>query len=247
MAHRDATADLGHDGPSPIDHTGVMEARARVDALATALAAAGDAERAASMAAYMKHRFVFFGVQSAPRRAVQREVLGRWRSEPGELVTFALDCWDRDEREMQYAACDLLRRHADRLTGHDLPTVEYLIVSKPWWDTVDTLAAHVVGPLVAADPSLEADLDRWLGSGDLWLERAAILHQLAYGEQTDEVRLFRACLSHAASTEFFHRKAIGWALRQYARVAPDAVRSFVAVHEAELSGLSKREATKHLG
>ena len=82
--------------------------------------------------------------------------------------------------------------------------------------------------------------------GRPWLERTAIIHQLGYKERTDEALLFHVCLTHAASTEFFHRKAIGWALRQYAKVSPDAVRIFVADHVDELSGLSKREALKHL-
>jgi 3-methyladenine DNA glycosylase AlkD len=226
---------------------GVVEIEARVVALADALADRADADRAATMAAYMKNRFGFFGVPSGPRRAAQRPVFAGWRPDGDELMTFAATCWDRDEREMQYAACDLLRRDVARLDGSHLPGVEHLIATKSWWDTVDTLAAHVVGPLVASYPALDHELGRWLTSGDLWLERAAILHQLGYGERTDEDRLFAACLVHARSTEFFHRKAIGWALRQYARVAPVAVAAFVAEHDQELSGLSKREALKHLG
>ena len=213
----------------------------------TVLAASADPERASAMAAYMKHRFVFFGVPAAERRAAEREVFGDWRTpDAGELVDFADRCWTEDGRELQYAACDQLRRHAGRLEAGHLADVERLIVAKPWWDTCDVLATRVVGPLVEAHPELQDDMERWLRSGDLWLERAAILHQLNYGDETDEALLFRSCLAHAASPEFFHRKAIGWALRQYARVAPEAVRAFVADHEDELSGLSKREATKHL-
>jgi 3-methyladenine DNA glycosylase AlkD len=104
------------------------------------------------------------------------------------------------------------------------------------------LASRVVGPRAE-----RAVLERWLDSGDLWLERTAILHQLGYGDRTDADFLFRACLTHAASTEFFLRKAIGWALRHYARTDPDAVLAFVADHADELSGLSRREALKHLG
>jgi 3-methyladenine DNA glycosylase AlkD len=218
----------------------------RVEALARALQAQADPERAVTMAAYMKDQFAFYGVQADRRRAVQRSVFARWSPGADELMAVAAACWARDERELQYGACDLLRHHVGRLGARHLPAVGRLIATKSWWDTVDALAAHVVGPLVAVHPDLEAELDRWLTSGDLWLERAAILHQLGYGDSTDEDRLFRACLAHASSTEFFHRKAIGWALRQYARVAPAAVAAFVAAHDEELSALSKREATRHL-
>ena len=220
----------------------------RVAALASALAARADPQRAADMAAYMKGHFRFYGVAAPERRWVQRDALGDWRDpDPDELVGFARACWAAEERELQYAACDELRRHAGRLRTADLAVLEELIATRSWWDTVDVLAARVVGPLVAAHPELRAAVDRWLASGDLWLERAAILHQLGYRADTDQAFLFRACLAHAASPEFFHRKAIGWALREYGKVAPDAVRAFVAEHHDELSGLSRREALKHLG
>ncbi|MEL7210380.1 MAG: DNA alkylation repair protein [Actinomycetota bacterium] len=223
------------------------EARQRVVDLEEGLAALADPERAEAMAAYMKDHFAFHGVTAAERRKVQRAVLGDWREpEPDDVVAFALACWEVDERELQYAACDVLRRHAPVLRAGDLDAVESLISRRSWWDTVDALAAHVVGPMVTAHPSLRIELDRWLGSGDLWLERAVILHQLRYRDRTDESYLFTACLAHASSAEFFHRKAIGWALREYAKTDPDAVRTFVAEHEDELSGLSRREALKHL-
>lgn len=216
----------------------------RIDALAAAFEPLADAERAEAMARYMKGHFAFLGIPAPERRAAQRPVLGDWRRPAAdELAAFARACWDRDEREYQYAAVDTLVRHVRRLTPDDaaLALCEELITTKPWWDTVDTLAYRVAGPH-AQRPVIE----RWLTSGDLWLERTAILHQLQYGESTDEAFLFRACLTHAGSPEFFHRKAIGWALRQHARRAPDAVARFVADHANELSPLSKREALKHV-
>jgi 3-methyladenine DNA glycosylase AlkD len=90
-------------------------------------------------------------------------------------------------------------------------------------------------------------MEEWVGSEDLWLARTAILHQGRYRERTDAAFLFAACLRRAGDPEFFIRKAIGWALRDYARVDPEAVRRFVTDHAQQLSGLSKREAMKHLG
>ena len=194
------------------------------------------------MAAYMKDQFSFLGVASPERRAAQREALGDWRAPTEEeLSDFARACWAKYEREFQYAACDTLIRHVKRIGPDALDLCEDLITDKPWWDTTDALASRVVA-FHARRPVIE----RWLTSGNLWLERTAILHQLGYKQATDEAFLFHACLTHAASTEFFHRKAIGWALRQYAKVSPDAVRIFVADHADELSGVSKREALKHL-
>ena len=94
--------------------------------------------------------------------------------------------------------------------------------------------------------SLRAIVDQWIDDDNLWLIRSALIHQLFYKDQTDADRLFSYIEHQAAHTDFFVRKAIGWALRQYGRTDPDAVRSFVASHDSELSGLSKREALKHL-
>lgn len=215
--------------------------------LSTAFKAAADPARAGDMARYMRDQFAFFGIGSADRRALQRPIFARHRSlERDELITAALDLWELPERELQYAACDLLIRHVKRLDGDALPDTETLITTKSWWDTVDPLATRVIGSIVLADRSLDATIDEWIDSDDIWLVRTAILHQLNWKERTDEPRLFALCLRRASESEFFIRKAIGWALRQHARVAPDRVRRFVDEHDAELSGLSKREALKHL-
>jgi 3-methyladenine DNA glycosylase AlkD len=133
------------------------------------------------------------------------------------------------------------------LTSADLPAIARLIITKSWWDTVDALAISVVGPIVLTDRSAGDHVtDDWIRSDDMWLARAAILHQNKWKTATDEPRLFAFCLAHAAETDFFYRKAIGWALREYSKTAPDAVREFIAAHDDELSGLSKREGMKVL-
>ena len=102
----------------------------------------------------------------------------------------------------------------------------------------------MIGPLVLRHPELRPQMDRWSGSTDFWLRRAAIIHQLAYGERTDVERLFQYCARNAQDPEFFVRKAIGWTLRQHAKRDGAAVRAFVVAHP-ELSPLSRREALKH--
>jgi 3-methyladenine DNA glycosylase AlkD len=163
-----------------------------------------------------------------------------------DLVAVAHACWARPEREYQYFACAYLRRYVAAGSAQLLPTLRDLATTKSWWDTVDTLAAHTVGPLVAAHPVLVPVMDEWSADENLWLVRTAILHQLRYKERTDTARLFRYCARQAGHRDFFVRKAIGWALREYARTDPDAVRSFVDDHRASLSPLSVREATRHL-
>ncbi len=223
----------------------MTEAADRCARLASALQAAADADRAVSMAAYMKGIAPFFGVPAPRRRALQREVLAGWTPDELEIIEFASSAWRIDEREMQYAACDVLERGAKRSSAELLVTLERLITTKSWWDTVDALAA-AVGTLVQRFPELRTTMDRWIESDNDWLARVAIIHQLRFKADTEHERLFAYCVRRAADSEFFIRKAIGWALREYAKTEPAAVRAFVDEHEAVLSGLSKREARKHL-
>jgi 3-methyladenine DNA glycosylase AlkD len=215
--------------------------------LTRAYAAAADPERAASAAAYMRDAFPFLGIMTPARRKLSREVLaGTPRPDEADCTAIALRCWALPEREYRYFAVDYLRRHVGRsCSAGFLPTVRHLITTDSWWDTVDPLAAHVVGPLVAADPALPALMDRWIEDDDLWVARTALLHQLTYKSATDPDRLFGYCLRQAAHPDFFIRKAIGWALREYAYTDPDAVYEFVESARDRLSPLSVREALKH--
>jgi len=208
---------------------------------------ARDDERAAAMRAYMRDQFPFFGITNARRRALSREVLaGLPRPDEADLREVALACWKLPEREYQYFACDWLRRHARVCTPDFLATARTLITDKSWWDTVDALAAHLVGPIVANHPAIVSTMDEWAGEENTWLARTAILHQLTYKEATDTERLFRYCVTRADHRDFFIRKAIGWALRQHAWTDPVAVRRFVAAHTDRLSPLSVREALKNV-
>ena len=208
---------------------------------------AADPERAGPMTAYMKGHFPFLGLTTPQRRALAQSAVAGLPA-PGEpdVAAVAIAAWALDPREYQYAAGDYTVRWVRRCSPDFLPVAERLISTKSWWDTVDLLAANVVGPLVAATPALRSEMDRWLVSDDLWLARSAILHQLKWKADTDAEWLFAACLTRAADTDFFLRKAIGWALREYTKTDAAAVRRFVADHDAELSGLSKREALKWL-
>lgn len=208
---------------------------------------AADPERAAGMAAYMKNQFEFLGLPAPMVQKLAREAQsGLPRPTEEQLRTIALELWSRPEREYQYVACSYLNRHVEVPGADFLSTVRELVTTKSWWDTVDPLATRLTGGLVKRHRSLVPVMDEWASDDNKWLIRVAILHQLHYGADTDEERLFAYCAAQAGHRDFFVRKAIGWALRQYARTAPHEVRSFVESHRSLLSGLSVREATKHL-
>jgi 3-methyladenine DNA glycosylase AlkD len=221
--------------------------RVVLERLVATYRAAAEPERAVGMRSYMRDQFPFLGLPAPRQGTLAREVLtGLPAPDEADLRAVALGCWAMPEREFQYFACGWLRRHVRVASAEFLDTARQLIVTKSWWDTVDTLAAHVVGPLVARYPELVSTMDEWVAGEELWLARTALLHQLGRREQTDAVRLFRYCLVQAGHRDFFIRKAIGWGLREYAKTAPDAVRAFVHAHATRLSALSVREATRNL-
>jgi 3-methyladenine DNA glycosylase AlkD len=228
----------------------VTDGHELADRLAAELAARADPAQAGTMARYMRDQFPFLGVKAAGQadawRAAMADVPRRLDDDVVAAATLAL--WDRPEREHQYVACRLANRHAGSpprapaASPAFLDTVERLITSKPWWDTIDALATHAVGDLVRRHPGLRPRMDAWLTGDDMWLTRAALLHMNRWRGATDQRWLFAACVARAGHRDFFVRKAIGWALREYSKVDEAAVVGFVAEHEHELSGLSRREA-----
>jgi len=219
---------------------------ALVERFRSGVEAGRDPVHAAGMAAYLRHQFPCAGITQPALAVIYREAAAGLPAPAGaaEVTAVALACWELPEREYQHLGCGHLRRHARLLGPDSVPALARLVTTKSWWDTVDELATHVVGPLVAAHPELRAVMDRWVEADDIWLARVAILHQERWKERTDASLLFAYCLRRAGDREFFIRKAIGWALRSYAKVEPDAVAGFLAEHSARLSGLSRREAER---
>jgi 3-methyladenine DNA glycosylase AlkD len=217
-----------------------------LERLTATYVAAADPERAVPMRAYMKDIAPFLGLTTPVRRALSRTVLeGTPRPDETDCTAIALRCWELPEREYQYFAVDYLRRHVRHCTSGFLPVARHLVSTVPWWDTVDALASHVVGGLVAGDPKLATDMDAWIVDEDMWVARTALLHQLRYKEHTDTERLFAYCLRQSGHPEFFIRKAIGWCLREYAWTDPEAVRDFLAREKGRFAPLSVREALKN--
>lgn len=206
-----------------------------------------DKSRATGMAAYMKHQFSFFGVTAPVRKLITKEVRASMSlSLEDPFPVWVKECWTSPFREMQYAAVDLLASKKKKLRPEHLSMLEWMVVNKSWWDTVDGIAPSLAGTIFLSYPdSRDAFIFKWLQSSNMWLQRASIIFQLKYGSRTDWNFLQLAIKTHIDSKEFFIRKAQGWALRQYARTEPDRVRHFIDQTPA-LSGLTKREALKHL-
>ena len=212
------------------------------------LAAAADADKAAPMAAYLKTDQPFYGVQKAGRTPIVRRLASSFPPPDRaayEAVVRAL--WDLPYREEQYVAVGYARAFPAHITAASMPLYRDLIVEGAWWDLVDEIASRLVGvALLEERPEVTPIIRGWIGDPDLWLRRTSIIAQLIHKDRTDTTLLADACVANLSDPDFFIRKAIGWALRQYARTDADWVRRFLATHESEMAPLSVREASKHL-
>lgn len=206
-----------------------------------------NAENALPMAKYMKNKFSFYGIKTTERRLVFKEI---WKENKQEVSknsrAIALALYAKKQRELHYCAIEILIKE---LKGNyqkdDIEFIEKLIITNSWWDSVDTIAKYILGQYLIEFPDcIETTVEKFSNSNNMWLNRSAILFQLDYKKETDFELLKAICIQHQSSTEFFIQKAIGWALREYAKTNSEAVKNFVMVNN--LKPLSRKEALKNL-
>jgi 3-methyladenine DNA glycosylase AlkD len=208
----------------------------------TLLSQHADAKAAPAMKRYMRDQFEYLGIKS-PQMS---ELLKGFYAKHGlpnleDLDGIARELWALPEREYQYTATGLIRRMEKQIPEEFIDTLEYLLITKSWWDTVDSIAGGTLGVHFKRFPrTLKNTIARWRRADNFWLRRATLLFQLGYKGDTDFDLLKALIFENLGSKEFFINKAIGWSLRQYSRVDEQAVRDFVA--STPLNKLSEREA-----
>ena len=215
-------------------------------ALRELLEANADPRKALKMKKYMRNQFEFFGISSPVRKALLRGFIkdhGFPNAEELELVCKEL--YSQPEREFHYFAMEMVKRNIKKFNESSVKLFEYMIVSHSWWDTVDFIAANILGKYFRIYPAIIRDVTKnWMDSGNIWLQRSCILFQLKYKKQTDTGLLYIFIGQLKTSNEFFIQKAIGWILREYSKVNPDEVLLFA--DRNALKPLSRREALRIL-
>lgn len=237
---------------SQLRRWGVMATTNQIEAalasVESALEDAADPIKAPQMQAYMKTEMPFYGVQKAGRSTIQRQLVREYQPESAEdyeMLVGAL--WALPHREEKYLAIGVARHFKTFIIPDRLPLYRRLIVEGAWWDLVDEVATKLIRHLVVSHPEVTwPAVDPWIDDDDMWLRRTSIICQVGANEHTDPDRLFRFCSARMHEKEFFIRKAIGWALREYAKTDPRAVAEFINANIESLSGLSYREGSKHI-
>ncbi len=212
--------------------------------LALSFEAASCDNNAAAMKKYMKNVSDFLGLKSENRKSLQREFFRQYGLPPTADIHKSI-CWfwSQPYREYQYCGMEMMGKPVLKLKPEDIVTIEYMIVNKSWWDTVDLVAASVAGRYFIACPeAIPVVTEAWIRSDNIWLKRSALLFQLKYKNKTDSSLLFDYIRREAGHKDFFIRKAIGWALREYSKTDPQSVKDFI--ENTELSPLSVKEGLK---
>lgn len=199
---------------------------------------------AMAMAQYMRNQYAFFGIRAPINKAIQKIIFTEYGLPTVEQLPDLLDLlWADEHREIQLFGLDLMKKLIKKVDKSFIDVLEKLIITKSWWDTVDMLAANLTASLVKQFPELSPEYpDKWMDSGNIWLQRTAIIYQLKYKEETDIELLLSYILRLKDSKEFFIQKAAGWALREYSKTDWQLVLGFIEEHE--LAPLTKREGLK---
>jgi len=204
-------------------------------------------ENAFAMAKYMRNLFPFFGIKTEDRRLIFKTICKENNLEIKENArAIALELCSKKQRELHYCAIEILIQYLKKnYKKEDIHLIEKLITTNSWWDSVDTIAKYILGEYLLEFPSETASvIERFSNSENMWLNRSAILFQLGYKQKTNFDLLKSECEKHKNSNEFFIQKAIGWALREYGKTNPQAVKNYV--NNTTLKSLSRKEALKNI-
>jgi 3-methyladenine DNA glycosylase AlkD len=193
---------------------------------------------------YMRNQFEFWGIKTPLRREIQKPFLAKSYLPPKtylEEIVKAL--WNKPQREYQFIAQELVFKYTQQFDKNDIALLEFMVTHKSWWDTVDYIAVKLIGAYFIRFPEqLDNYIDKWLASGNIWLQRCCLLYQLKSKAKMDTQRLQYIIQKLLGSKEFFINKAIGWVLREYSRTNPKWVRDFT--ENNDLANISSREALR---
>lgn len=219
-----------------------------LDHVVDSFARLANAELAIGMAAYMKTDMRFYGIQKPDRIPIYRELKKSFAPKSQrEYESNVRALWAHSHREVKYASIEYASAFPQYVNASSVPLYEQMVRSGAWWDFVDPLAINLIGHAFRAErPTIEKTILRYRDDDDMWIRRTSLICQNHHKEETDETLLFETCLHLAHEKEFFIRKAIGWALREYSYRAPNAVRKFLAKNKTKLSPLSYNEGAKAL-
>ncbi len=199
------------------------------------------------MSKYMKNNFAFYGIKTEKRRLILNVL---WKENQTEIENYTRiivrELYLKEHREFHYCAIEIIsKQFKNYFIKADIELIEYMLVTNSWWDSVDPIAKNILGKYLLQFPgAIHGVIENFSNSENIWLNRSAIIFQLGYKRMTNFEILISQCEKHKNSKIFFIQKAIGWALREYAKINPKIVKEYVI--NSNLKHLSRKEALKNL-
>jgi len=218
-----------------------------IDDLTKLFSKHANTKNASQMKDYMRGQFEFYGIKTKERRGLLKQAIATNKEEVVTNVReITCQLYKQPQREFHLTANEIFDKQLrKKYQESDITLIEKLITENSWWDTVDFIAKWVLGHYLTMYPDMvEKTITRFSNVDNMWLNRSTIIFQLGYKHNTDEKLLFRQCMVHKESNEFFIQKAIGWALREYGKTNPKSVLNFV--NSTSLKPLSQREAIRNI-
>ena len=201
---------------------------------------------AKSQKAYMRNQFDFYGIVASKRKEIEKPLFKKYvKSFNPNWKQLAKTLWEKEQRDYQYTSQELTLQYSHEFKTEDINLFEFMIINKSWWDTVDFLSPKILGEYFKLYPeTIEKQIEKWILSNNIWLQRSSLLFQLKYKENLNRKLLTHTIYSLLESKDFFIKKAIGWILREYSKTNKDWVIDFV--EKTALSNLSSKEALKFI-
>lgn len=205
-------------------------------------------KRGQSASAYLRNQFPFIGMQTEIRRCAQKSWIDALKTLEDRKLRWLIirALWNNEERDYQHVAIDLLNSWPKKYySEEDSVELEWLLLHKSWWDSVDSIASNYLGKWALLFPGKAREtFEKWRYHESFWLQRSCLIYQLKYKDKTDVAYLEDLIKQMNSNKEFFIQKAIGWSLRQLSKHQPVEVRRILATHP--IKGLALREASKYL-
>lgn len=205
----------------------------------------GNKEKAEKMAAYMKNKFLFLGIQKPKLNEISKPYIKQAVRQKEVDWEFVEICWRKEYREAQYVALNYISAVKRLLKYSEIEKIKKVIIFKSWWDSVDCIN-KTIGDISLRESEIKSEMLNWSKADNLWLRRVAINYQLGLKENTDFELLEKIICNNFGSDEFFINKAIGWSLREYSKTNPEWVREFLKRNSKKMAKLSIKEASKYV-
>ena len=215
------------------------------------LRAAGNAEKAAEMAAYHKQTREIIGISNPEIDGFVKT----WRAvlSLDDRLALAADLWQSDVFEARIAAAKLLIQARINPDDATWALLQSWVPEFDSWAIADHASTAIAKRLVAQPARLD-EVEAWTHSKHMWSRRAALvatlpwtkLNHLNPQQNKARERILGWAARYVDDHDWFMQKAVSWWLRDLSKHDADRTRAFLAKHSDRMKPFARKIASKYL-